>query len=295
MPAPELDWDGLRYFLAAIAAGTYSGAAQQLRVNRTTVARQIQMLEHALDTTLFEQTAEGYQPTHAGRQVMATARKIETEIDALLRLLAGEEQSLQGPLRVAVPIGLGAEFMNEIAQFSHAHKGIRLELINVANPLASISARKADVAIAVSNALPEHLRAQNVCRMSRAIYASRQYIKRKPATLALDKHDWIGWSAELAGSESAQWMQQNLPEDVSITIRVNSWHMMREAVLSGLGIGHLWCFLADQDKRLVRIRNPSNELAIGLWLVTHKEIPPNARTQLFLDAMTPLLKQKAAP
>ena len=120
MPPQPLDWDGLRYFLAAIATGTYSGAAKQLRVNRTTVARQIGALEKALDTTLFEQGAEGYQPNAAGRQVMEAARRIDMEIDALLQRLAGEEQSLQGPLRVAVPIGLGADFMAEIAQFTRS-------------------------------------------------------------------------------------------------------------------------------------------------------------------------------
>lgn len=289
MPPQPLDWDGFRYFLAAIGAGTYSGAAKQLRVNRTTVARQISALEKALDTTLFEQGAEGYQPNAAGRHVIEAARRIDMEIDALLQRLAGEEQSLQGPLRVAVPIGLGADFMAEIAQFTRAQPGIRLELTNVGNPAASISTRKADVAIVVGNYLPEHLRAQHVCRMTRAIYASRQYAKRKPATLALDKHDWIGWSANLASSEAAQWMHDYLPEDVSIVARVNSWHMLREAVLNGLGVGPLWCFLADHDKRLVRIRAPISELTIGLWLVTHKDIPPNARTQVFLDAMAALL------
>lgn len=52
----RFQWDDLRYVLAVARARSVSGAAQQLRVDHTTVSRRVTRLEQLLNTALFSRT-----------------------------------------------------------------------------------------------------------------------------------------------------------------------------------------------------------------------------------------------
>ncbi len=287
-----INWDDLRLFLAAVQAGNYSAAARDLQVNRTTVGRRIQALEHSLGQSLFEQGDSGYQPTRAGRHVLAAGRAMEQAMEQLLAELALAPATLRGPLRVAAPIGLGPEFMPEFAAFRRHYPDIRLELVNSQDPLGDLTRRKAEIGLCVTHQLPEHLRGQQVASLKRAIYATREYLADHPAALDLGQHQWVGWGQELARSGVARWMRSHLPDNVTIVAEVNSWQAMKEAVLAGLGVGALWCFLADADPRLQCIRPAQAELSIGLWLATHRDVPDNERMQAFTRFMDGALMQR---
>lgn len=287
-----INWDDLKYLLATVQWGTYSLAARELGVNRTTVARRISTLEKQLGAALFEHTQDGYQLTEIGQQVLDSAQQLNREVGELESRVLKQEHQLTGALRVAAPLGLGPEFMPELADFSQAHPGIKLELINTVDPMASLNLRKADVGIGVSHQLPDYLSGHCVGELSRALYASKAYLKRNKANADFSQHLWVGWGKEMTNTLVAKWMQRNLPADVNIPIRVNSWHALREAVSGGMGVAHLWCFLAQGDKNLLRLRPPCAELAIDLWLFQHAEMPGNPRINAFMDTMQPALKAR---
>lgn len=288
----RLNWDDLHLFLNAIEAGSYSAAGARLGLNRTTVGRRVQALEKALEQPLFEQGPEGYRPTAAGQRLLRSARAMEREVQALNQALAGEQRRLQGPLRLAAPVGLGPEFMPQFAAFSSRYPDVQLELINAQDSLASISQRKADLGLCVTNSVPGHLQGHRVTRLRRALYASPDYLRRYPAERPLAQHHWVGWGREMLHSQAAQWMGAHLPPEIHVTAAVNSWPALREAVLAGLGVGPLWCFLADSDPRLVRVRDAVPELGIDLWLLVHRDVPVNERGSAFMDYTRPLLAQR---
>ena len=53
----DLDWNDLRYILLLSRTGRIAGAARELGVNETTVARRIARLERLLGVRLFERNA----------------------------------------------------------------------------------------------------------------------------------------------------------------------------------------------------------------------------------------------
>jgi DNA-binding transcriptional LysR family regulator len=287
-----INWDDLKYLLATAQYGTYSVAARQLKVNRTTVSRRIAALEAQLGLPLFEQGNEGYKLTAIGQTVVNSARHLEQEIERLQSQVNTEEQQLNGNLRIAAPLGLGPEFMPEIARFNKLYPQIKLELINAVNPLNCVNQRKADIGIGLCHQLPDHLSGSKVADLSRAIYGAKSYLKHKPASLDLSEHHWVGWGDEMAHSEVARWMQSQLSAQTHINTRVNSWHALREAVVNGLGIAQLWCFLAREEKGLQQIRQATPELAIGLWIFNPAEVPANARMQAFYQCMCEQLSQR---
>jgi len=63
-----IDWDGLRYFLAAAEAGSLSAAAKTLNSHQPTVGRQIDNLVISLGIKLFQRSVTGLQITPEGEQ-----------------------------------------------------------------------------------------------------------------------------------------------------------------------------------------------------------------------------------
>jgi hypothetical protein len=75
---PMIDWDDVRYFLAAARGGSVRGAANRLGVNHSTVLRRIAQLEERLATQMFEKLPSGYRLTATGGEVLELAEQMET-------------------------------------------------------------------------------------------------------------------------------------------------------------------------------------------------------------------------
>jgi DNA-binding transcriptional LysR family regulator len=73
----------IRCFCAAIELGSFSAAAEALRVSQPAVAEQVRKLEQILETDLFVRAARGVLPTEAGQAFAAHAtRSLQTLEDA---------------------------------------------------------------------------------------------------------------------------------------------------------------------------------------------------------------------
>ena len=96
----------------------------------------------------------------------------------------------------------------------------------------------------------------------------------------------------MAESQAAKWMARELPDDIYKPAEVNSWNAILAAVKSGLGVAHLWCFLADSDKQLRAIRPPEAELSMGLWLMRPANIPANPRVKVFIRTLRDSLTKR---
>ena len=77
-------------------------------------------------------------------------------------------------------------------------------------------------------------------------------------------------------------MRENIRED-RIVVRVDSLVGMVTAVRYGMGLGLLLCLLADDEKSLVRLVEPMNELETDVWILTHPALKGVARIKAFTD------------
>ncbi len=290
--ARMLDWNDLKFFIGAVRAGNYTHAATRLKVNRTTIGRRIAALETELGISLFEQTPAGYRPTAAGRAALECAEQIEREIERLNERLATPHEQMGGTVRIAVSGEIGTEFMSELLAFRKADPDIKLELLTARDALTTVLQRKADLGICLAPYRPENLRGVRIGELSQALYAARRYLDALPAGHVFQDHDWIGWGKEAANSASARWLRANLPDAAKISAEVNSWDAFKEAVLCGLGIGHMWCFVADREPSLVRIRDIEPELSMELWLLVRDDVPPDSRTKRLMEFLAPVMNRR---
>jgi DNA-binding transcriptional LysR family regulator len=88
-----------------------------------------------------------------------------------------------------------------------------------------------------------------------APYAAHSYVQRRPLpidTAALAGHDVIAFDPALAALPGAQWLESRAA-GATIVLRSREMTDMLTAVVSGLGVGVLPCYLGDAEAELVRL------------------------------------------
>jgi DNA-binding transcriptional LysR family regulator len=76
------NWDDLRFCLALDRHKTMTKAAESLSANVATVSRRIEKLTEELGQSLFIKHASTWEPTEAGRRLIALAETVEQDLDA---------------------------------------------------------------------------------------------------------------------------------------------------------------------------------------------------------------------
>jgi DNA-binding transcriptional LysR family regulator len=279
-----LEWDDLQFVLAVNRTQSLTGAAVTLGVSYPTVFRRLNQLEQRLEIRLFERASGHYRPTSAGERIILASERIEAEVVAVEREVAGRDAGLSGRLRIIASEALAYRVLNKLfADFQKQHKGIELELVTDSRQL-DLSRREADVAIRTMRPKEDDMFGRKVADVAWAVYGSEAYFssRRTPKNITdLGGCDFIGWDCG-AGLDGAKWIAQAAPL-ASVVYRSSSPinHLM--AAKAGIGLALLPCYLGDGEPELARIGVPVAELARELWLITHKDLQKTAWARTFLD------------
>ena len=270
-----MDWDHLRFVLAAGRAGTLAGAARRLAVDQTTVGRRLAAAEAALGFRLFDRVAGQLRPTAAGLAALARAERMERAAAELLGEVTGEAG---GSVRLtAVPLLANRLLVPALPALLAAHPGLRLELLAAPGNL-SLTRREADLALRLAR--PEQgggTLARRIGRLDYAVYGPR---RRGAARLP-----WIGYEPGLAHLPPARWLAA--AEGPRAVLAVQDAETLWQALLAGLGRSLLPCRLADGEPRLRRLE-PAVALSREVWLLRHADqrgLPAVEATVGWLEAL----------
>ncbi|SMF10138.1 transcriptional regulator, LysR family [Tistlia consotensis] len=92
----------LSYLVALADCGHFGRAAERCHVSQPTLSAQIRKLEEFLGVTLFERTSRQVALTPAGEAVVARARRVLDEAEALVAEARGRAEPLAGPLALGI-------------------------------------------------------------------------------------------------------------------------------------------------------------------------------------------------
>lgn len=283
MPAPPFTSEDLALVQAVAAAAGLAGAARRLGVDVSTVFRRLGALEQRLGLKLFERHRTGYVATEAGDEMAALASRLEEEIAAVSRRLAGRAAEPAGEVRVTTNDTLLIHLLTPIfAAFRRAYPAVRLDIV-LSNEALNLHRRDADVAIRVTPAPPDTLIGRRVATVAWALYA-RQGTAEPGADLSGHQHDWVGLGDGMASVAAARYVRRQAPPE-RIVFKVNTVVALVDAVEEGIGIGPLPCYVADRRPGLVRLAPPEPEIAGSLWLLAHPELRRAPRVRALLDML----------
>ncbi len=268
------DWDDLRYFLSVAKNGTISGAAAELGVNHSTVARRINAYEKIHAVRLFERLPSGYVMTQAAENIYQYALEIEERTRVLERELFGRDARLQGKLCITAYHGMvNTLLMPQLQTFCDQYPDIDLELF-ITTEVRDLGAREADIAIRGTPKPPEHLVGKKVADFGRGIYTSEKYQAR-----GLQRHELILWRDD---SQLPDWVLKHFP-DARVALRVDDAISMRQAVSEGLGMARMPCWTADTQSDLLRVNLDIDPSEWGLWVLIHADLRTTARVRVCRD------------
>jgi DNA-binding transcriptional LysR family regulator len=283
-PYKNLAWDDFRLIKAIADVRSLPAAAALLGINHSTVFRRLAQIEEALGAKLFERHRSGYTLTTVGEEMVALAQRVDEDITAFTRKMAGRELAPAGELRVTTNDSLLIHLLTPLfVKFRKKCHDVRLDVV-LANQELNLSKRDADVAIRAADNPPENLVGRRVASIAWALYGRADAFP-DPESIdpeSLYERDWVSLGENLATLKAVKFVHEHVPPE-RIGYKVNTVLGLAEAVEQGLGIGHLPCFIADRRPGLVRLGPPNPEFAADLWLLTHPDLRHSPRVRVFLD------------
>jgi len=193
-----------------------------------------------------------------------------------------ESQEAYGLLRVTAPADVGAHLIAPLlAGFFARHPRVRVEIENTLR-VVDLVREGFDLAIRVTmGRLPAStLTAKKLAPLNLALYASTQYAAVNDLPKHLDdltRHDNVVF---YPGTNTLTFQGPKGPEKLTVNGRAagNDFFFVREAIVSGVGIGPLPWFLASQEVsagRLTRVL-PEYRVAGGTAYLVYPPAKPLA-------------------
>ena len=287
-----MDWNDVRYFLALARLGSIRAAGASLGVSHTTVARRVEALEVQLAAKLFDRNRDGYTLTAAGQQMVPGAERVEQEMAALERGLAGKDARLAGPVRLTCCDEFVSEMMlQELTVFCGAYPDVELE-IKTDSRSFDLTKREADIAVrtlGVQQQPPEHLIGRKLVPIYVANYVAVEHAHRLDPELEASEPRWIAF-------EGRKYVEQMIAgtsyAEVPAWGTFSSLGLMMQATREGLGIAMLPCYVADRDAALRRLAKPDLRHVADLWLLSHPDLRDNARFSATRECVTQALLRR---
>jgi LysR family transcriptional regulator, hydrogen peroxide-inducible genes activator len=106
----------LRYLVAVADARHFGRAAGKCFVSRPTLSAQLKKLEQYLGVQLIERAPQNIKLTEAGEQIVARARRILEDSDAVVTLARAHRDPLAGVLRIALLPTIGPYLLPRVSQ-----------------------------------------------------------------------------------------------------------------------------------------------------------------------------------
>ncbi len=263
----NLDWNDLRYFLAAARAGTLAGAARALGVKHSTVSRRLTALERALGAAVVLRGDQGLQLSPVGKKLLPDAEVIERAV-ANLQNKTVEQTS---HVRVAVPTGLVKPFTPHLARFRREHPEISIEFLSSSQP-ADVHNGEAELAIRVFSSVEENLVVRKIGEVGWSLYASPSYLARHAGSIDprnLAGHEVLGFHSRLAELPGGKWIAEHGTGATIVLINREIVEMVAAAV-AGLGLAVLPTIVAESEPGLRRLTRE----VLGynnVWIVYRRE------------------------
>lgn len=269
------NWDDYRYFSILAQTGTVRAGAEVLEVNPSTVTRRLDALESRLGLTLFVRSRTGLTLTTDGEELLEELKPLADQLGGLEQELADRGREVAGMVRITMADVFAIALMSELAGYTLAHPGVRLELLPGYQPL-DLARGEADVAIRVTEQPPEDLVGRMLGRYRVGVYGSHSYLAGHDPLAEPEGSLWIesGVESARAGAFRAQHFAR-----VPLGARCNSVLLQHAAVASDMGICMLPCVIGDPDERLCRVGGFDPVDAQDIWLLFHPDLRGVARIQ----------------
>jgi DNA-binding transcriptional LysR family regulator len=285
-----MDWDKLRIFHAAAAAGSFTHAGETLHLSQSAVSRQVAALEYDLKTALFHRHARGLLLTEQGEMLFRTVQEVMGKLEGARLRLSDAREKPHGELKVTANTGFGGAWLApRLAEFREHYPGIDLTVILTDEEL-DLSMRAADVALRLREPTQPDLIRRKLFAVHYNAYASGAYLQRhgRPQSAGdLDAHRIVAFGVAGATYLKNLNLLLTLGREAKNpripAISINNIFAMRQVIEKGGGVGVLPDYFVSETSSLSRLSLGAEMPVFECWLAYPEEMKNVARLQVFRD------------
>lgn len=283
-------FDGLRLFARVVARGSFTAAAADLGIPRSTATEAIRQLEARLGARLLERTTRHVAPTPDGLAFHQRCLAILADIEDAETALRDAEP--HGTLRIDAPAPLTRQFLlPALPGFLDRHPRIDMQF-GQTDRLVDLVREGVDCAIRAGAPADSGLMIRRLATLPEVTVASPDYLERHgvPASLAeLRGHVMVGFLSSRTNEVlPLEFTVGGRIETVTLPCRVTANHSDTTAELARLGFGLLqaprYRFARELvEGSLVEVlpRHPPSPAAISALFPPGRYLAP--RLRVFLD------------
>lgn len=238
-----MDLNHVAVFARVVEHESFTRAAKQLGLPKSSVSRTVTRLEDELGVRLLQRTTRKLHLTEAGQAYYERARVALAALDEAASAATNLGAEPRGTVRMSAPSDMGnLRFGEIVARFLRKYPLVHVE-ISLTSRYVDLVAEGFDLALRAGRLADSSLVARKIGIDSLGLFASPGYLRRRgrPKTVAeLANHDCILFHATLGKSE---WHLTGPRGVERVTVRgplnVDEMGFVQQAVAAGVGIALL--------------------------------------------------------
>jgi DNA-binding transcriptional LysR family regulator len=291
-----VDLNEMVVFAHVVQAGSFTTAAKQLGMPKSTVSRKVSELEERLGSRLLQRTTRALSLTDVGRTYYDYCARIVAEVEEAERAVSSLQDTPRGLLRITAPINVS--FLGPIvSEFLGRYPEVQIELFCTQRSVDLIEERY-DLGIRAGVLADSTLIAKSLGTVRWFVVATPAYLEKRGRPRSpeqLKEHDCVLFGAGAAGT-IVTLEREGTSVQISVAPRlfVSDLEVLRTAVIAGLGIGVLPAFQCVPDlreRRLERVLREWDVPATPVHVVypSTRHLSPKVKTFIdhLQDRMTP--------
>lgn len=267
--------DEIAAFIHVVKAGSFTAAARQRGVPKSTLSRAVTRLEEAMSGRLLRRSSRSIALTDAGRAFFDRAAPHIAGLTDAAESGLGKDDQPQGLLRLTAPVDVGESFLADlVVRFTSRYPLLRVD-VDLSSRRVNLIEEGIDVALRAARKMDDaSLVARRVSGTEAHLFASPSYLARRGAPAApedLANHDCVIFRP-LDGKSDLRLQGPNGEQAMAVTGRIaaTDFTFVRAVLRAGAGIGMLPAFSAARDVsdgHLVRVLPGWTRAAGTLYVV----------------------------
>lgn len=293
------DLNEIAIFARVVQSGSFTGAARELGLPKSTVSRKVSELEGRLAARLLQRTTRRLGLTDAGRALYEYAARIVADVEEAGRAVNRLQETPRGLLRVTAPVSLG--FLGRmIGSFLAKYPEVQVDMV-CTDRLVDLVEEGFDLALRAGKLADSALVSRPLSTFHSLVVAAPQYLEQRPAPVspeALRQHDCLLFGP---GAARNTWLLEDGKRRVEVAVParlvVNDVDLLHDATLAAQGIALLpdhACWDDLRDGRLVRVLPNWRALGTPFQAVFPSTRHLSPKVKVFVDHLAAAMKSSGS-
>ena len=280
-------------FVRVVDAGSFTRAAEQLRISRPVVSKYVSRLENRLGVRLLNRTTRRLSLTEAGRIFHQRSQRGLQDIEQAEAEVSRLQENPRGVLRLNTPMSFGILHIAPLLpEFQARYPDVSIDM-NLDDRQVDVIEEGFDVSVRIAELPDSSLVARRLAPCRHVVVAAPSYLERHgtPRTPEdLRDHNIITFSYQASMADWHFVAPDKRPVSVAVSgaLQVNNSLALREALLAGAGIMRTPTFVVGRDiqaGRLVPLLGNYQALEISIYLVYPQRRHLSPKVRAFVDFM----------